>query len=131
MIDVGFQRPRALFARPLRLLAVIIPQVTLAFLEDTGWYEVNYAMANCTREKLHYGFRQGCRFVEGPCVDMEGIPMKTEPGNHFCAEHANKRQRRCLPSLRGYGYCNANFHEDQPFRGGYEGFTQFDGCPTV
>mmetsp|Transcript_39949 Transcript_39949/g.35662 ORF Transcript_39949/g.35662 Transcript_39949/m.35662 type:complete len:96 (-) Transcript_39949:838-1125(-) len=42
-----------------------ISKFTLAFLEGTGWYIVNYSMA----EPFYWGKDQGCDFYNGPCLE--------------------------------------------------------------
>lgn len=41
-----------------------ISEFTLAFLEGTGWYDVDYTMA----EPFNWGRNQGCTFHDGPCL---------------------------------------------------------------
>jgi leishmanolysin len=39
-------------------------RLTLALLEDTGWYEVNYEYAT----PMNYGQKAGCDFINAPCI---------------------------------------------------------------
>lgn len=45
---------------------LILSGLTLALLEDTGWYFINYKMA----EELKWGKNQGCRFLRSGCKIM-------------------------------------------------------------
>ena len=66
--------------------------LTLAALEDSGWYRSNYSMA----EPLIWGRLQGCSFVTGKCV-QDGMPLPTtnptfcNVSNKFgCADHVTE-----------------------------------------
>eukprot|EP01116_Phalansterium_solitarium_P004836 TRINITY_DN15_c4_g1_i1.p1 TRINITY_DN15_c4_g1~~TRINITY_DN15_c4_g1_i1.p1 ORF type:complete len:787 (+),score=274.43 TRINITY_DN15_c4_g1_i1:247-2607(+) len=43
----------------------IVSNMTLAALEDSGWYKVDYTKA----EHLDWGYQRGCSFVSGSCKD--------------------------------------------------------------
>ena len=45
----------------------IFSGLTLALLEDSGWYAVNYSAAT----PLVWGRAQGCNFVSKPCTDWD------------------------------------------------------------
>ncbi len=38
---------------------------TLSFLDDSGWYEPNYNLA----DKFTWGLGEGCRFIREQCHD--------------------------------------------------------------
>ena len=42
-----------------------LSQFTLALLEGTGWYDVNFSMA----DTFTWGINQGCSFINGPCMN--------------------------------------------------------------
>lgn len=42
-----------------------VSEFTLAMLEASGWYHVNYEMA----EPLSWGRNEGCNFFNMPCYD--------------------------------------------------------------
>ncbi|KAI7747342.1 hypothetical protein M8C21_019370, partial [Ambrosia artemisiifolia] len=46
----------------------VVSKMTLALLEDSGWYEANYSMA----DRLDWGSNQGTEFVTGPCNLWKG-----------------------------------------------------------
>ncbi|KAL3639226.1 hypothetical protein CASFOL_017133 [Castilleja foliolosa] len=46
----------------------VVSKMTLALLEDSGWYRANYSMA----DRLEWGRRQGTEFVTSPCNHWEG-----------------------------------------------------------
>ena len=72
-----------------------ISEFTLAFLEGTGWYTVNYSMA----EPFFWGKNQGCNFVNGPCVDKTTKKAKFD---EFCSPLTSKG---CTFHGRAGGYC--------------------------
>ena len=68
-----------------------ISDITLAFLEDTGFYKANYYTGGLFR----YGKNQGCSFLEEDCVSMQGTSFPNEfciePGGYFCgSSHINR-----------------------------------------
>jgi hypothetical protein len=42
---------------------LVVSKFTLKLMEDSGWYQVNYNMA----EPFFWGIRAGCSIVEGDC----------------------------------------------------------------
>ncbi|NXQ94137.1 LMLN peptidase, partial [Sagittarius serpentarius] len=75
----------------------VFSRITLALLEDTGWYKANYSMA----EKLDWGRNKGCDFVMKSCkfwIDQKrqkpnglraeaSYPINTEPNILGCRMH--------------------------------------------
>ena len=57
---------------------VVISDITLALLEDTGFYKVNYYTGGLFR----YGKNQGCAFLRKNCVYNKG--SSTSFANEFC-----------------------------------------------
>lgn len=43
----------------------VYSRITLALMEDTGWYKANYSMA----QTLNWGKNLGCEFVKKSCKD--------------------------------------------------------------
>ena len=41
----------------------VLSRLSLAFLEDTGWYKVDYSTAN----SFEWGKDQGCGFLDAKC----------------------------------------------------------------
>jgi len=60
---------------------------TMAILEDSGWYDVDYALA----EPLFYGRGQGCDFLEHGCK---------KPFREFCTG-----EKGCTFDYSAAGYC--------------------------
>lgn len=56
----------------------VISEFTLALLEGTGWYEVDYSSA----EPFRWGYNKGCTFVNSKCVDNSFNPV-SQP--EFCS----------------------------------------------
>jgi len=49
----------------------VISEFTLALLEGTGWYEVDYTYA----EPFRWGYQKGCPFVNEKCLDNLKNPI--------------------------------------------------------
>lgn len=71
-----------------------ISEFTLALFEGTGWYQVDYSMA----EPLTWGKGKGCSFVDGPCVSNNGNPSFDE----FCG---SLTKSGCSYTSRGKATC--------------------------
>ena len=48
----------------------VFSALTMAFLEDTGWYKVDYSIA----ETYTFGKDQGCNFLYESCFNSNGEP---------------------------------------------------------
>lgn len=68
----------------------VVSKMTLALLEDSGWYSANYSMA----DHLDWGHNQGTEFVTSPCNFWKG------------AYHCNRTQLSgCTYNREAEGYC--------------------------
>lgn len=68
----------------------VVSKMTLALLEDSGWYKANYSMA----DRLDWGRNQGTDFVTSPCNQWKG------------AYHCNTTQfSGCTYNREAEGYC--------------------------
>ncbi|CAA7041694.1 unnamed protein product [Microthlaspi erraticum] len=68
----------------------VVSKMTLALLEDSGWYKANYSMA----DRLDWGRNQGTQFVTSPCNTWKG------------AYHCNTTQLSgCTYNREAEGYC--------------------------
>ncbi|KAJ1393198.1 Peptidase M8, leishmanolysin [Sesbania bispinosa] len=68
----------------------VVSKMTLALLEDSGWYKANYNMA----DRLDWGRNQGTEFITSPCNLWKG------------AYHCNTTQfSGCTYNREAEGYC--------------------------
>ncbi|KAK4429151.1 Leishmanolysin-like peptidase [Sesamum alatum] len=68
----------------------VVSKMTLALLEDSGWYRANYSMA----DRLDWGRNQGTGFVTSPCNHWKG------------AYHCNSTHiSGCTYNREAEGYC--------------------------
>ena len=86
----------------------VISEFTLALLEGSGWYKPNYNMT----EPFNWGRGAGCDFLDGPCINGQGIPYFYE----FCDA---AYPIGCSFTARRKGYCAV----------GEEGDLFANGCP--
>ena len=82
-------------------LPVVYSAMTLALFKDSGWYEVDYSMA----EKLTWGNGEGCAFASALCSSW--------PSTYFCSK---TNEGGCFPNLFYKGKCN--FLDNQLVGGG-------------
>ena len=78
----------------------VVSAMTLALLEDSGWYKANYSMA----EHLDWGRKQGVDFLTSRCDDWNG------------AYHCNNNSLSgCTFNREAEGYCPiVNYNGDLP-----------------
>ncbi|KAM3176239.1 hypothetical protein ACTXT7_006890 [Hymenolepis weldensis] len=84
----------------------VISNLTLAFLEDTGWYLPKYSFA----QNLAWGANRGCVFSTQSCYSyMTQQLTKGGDVSPFCLiPHKNSLEDifTCTPDGRSFGYCN-------------------------
>lgn len=83
----------------------VFSRITLALMEDTGWYRANYDMA----ESLEWGRNAGCLFVQNSCKAwMDAKAKKNETISPYCARLAPNSHTRtaCTAGHDGVGSCN-------------------------
>ncbi|CAG9768000.1 unnamed protein product [Ceutorhynchus assimilis] len=124
----------------------IISRITLALMEDTGWYIANYSMAG----EMSWGKNLGCDFVTKSCKDW--ISMKSSRGfsiHPFCNKvKRDPLQTECTDDRTSVALCNLveykqelpkiyqNFdslQDVEPTREGYYGgsVSLADYCPYI
>ena len=59
-------------------LSSVYSAITLALLEDSGWYQANYSQA----QTLQWGYQKGCAFPQQRCS------LATWGADHFCTTPA-------------------------------------------
>lgn len=105
--------------------------VTLALLEDSGWYKVNYTKAEIST----WGYGMGCDFVFGPCLESNS-PSPTVPEygrGFFCGQDG---AMGCTPDLGAKQACAIYNHNNPlpiqyfPDRPTMGGLAQMDYCPV-
>ncbi len=104
-----------------------ISEITLALLEDLGWYKIN----KYTGGLFRYGKNQGCKFLNENCVQND----KAINTNDFCDI---KGALKCYSSRMARGYCyQSEYAEDLPVqwryytKKNYGGFQDADFCPIT
>jgi leishmanolysin-like peptidase len=73
----------------------VLSHLTLALMEDTGWYQANYTQGSMNP----WGLGAGCNFVEEPCIKIneDGDPYLPDYAQgYFCMDGA---ARGCSPML--------------------------------
>lgn len=82
----------------------VLSRITLALMEDTGWYKANYSMA----EKLDWGRGMGCEFVRKSCkfwIDQHR--QKRQVPSPYCDTlRSNPLQLTCRQDQRAVAVCN-------------------------
>jgi len=107
-----------------------ISVLTLAFLEDMGWYKANFSAA----EYWGWGKDQGCSFVSGRCE-----AVWPNNADYWCT--SSTTSPRCSADRRGKGVCTVSKytsalpayyqHFSDPTRGGGSGSEALDYCPST
>ncbi|KAI4458967.1 leishmanolysin-like peptidase [Holotrichia oblita] len=97
----------------------IISNVTLALMEDTGWYRANYEMA----EAMSWGKGLGCNFVMRSCRDWITAKMAKGLSIHpFCNKiKRDPLQTECTDDRSSVALCNL-IKYDRPLSKLYQNF---------
>ncbi|NXR77450.1 LMLN peptidase, partial [Pycnonotus jocosus] len=105
----------------------VFSRITLALMEDTGWYKANYSMA----EKLDWGRNKGCDFVMKSCkfwIDQKR--QKKQLISPYCDTlRSNPLQLTCRQDQRAVAVCNLQkFPKQLPQE--YQYFDSLNGVPA-
>ena len=118
--------------------ANILSSLTLALMEDSGWYKANYTMSRMSP----WGLGVGCDFVNSPCLTQgtTGTEVPDYGRGFFCnssqdrgcsSEHTHKQECQLL----NYAYLVGSAPPQEPFiyfpsDPGMGGPRQADYCPV-
>ncbi|XP_028408918.1 leishmanolysin-like peptidase [Dendronephthya gigantea] len=83
----------------------VFSRITLAVMEDTGWYRVDYAMA----EPLDWGRNAGCIFARNSCKAwMDHQSKMNNSIAPYCSRLPSKSHTHsgCTHNYHGVGVCN-------------------------
>ncbi|GKA76124.1 EGF-like, conserved site-containing protein [Tanacetum coccineum] len=78
----------------------VVSKMTLALLEDSGWYQANYSMA----DHLDWGRNQGTDFVTAPCNQWKGELICPE-FHELCSADPILTSGQCPNSCNSNGDC--------------------------
>lgn len=73
-----------------------VSELTLAMLESSGWYVVNYQQA----DPLLYGKATGCSFLEDKCNSWQ------QPGYRACQHYLDPGSEECSFDMIRFGHCD-------------------------
>ena len=79
----------------------VISEITLALLEDLGWYDINYY----TGGLMKFGKYEGCNFIKKDCINSTSN-ISPFP-NVFCDDEIN--DATCSSGRLSRGYCDIFF----------------------
>jgi len=96
---------------PLTTRVMPLSALTLALLQDSGWYQVNFEAA----QRWRWGWHRGCDFVTKPCSESSW-------GDLFCSNE----QLKCNQERTSKAQCNA---QNSPANDAH--LYYMDGCPTL
>ena len=105
-----------------------VTEFAMALLEGTGWYQVDYSLA----EPITYGKNKGCSFLDTPCIGSGG----TSAFEEFCTPLLNFD---CSWTQRGGATCgsgsiitNPSLPSTMNYWGNNTGVSDVysDNCPT-
>ncbi|XP_036060050.1 leishmanolysin-like peptidase isoform X2 [Onychomys torridus] len=105
----------------------VLSRITLALMEDTGWYKANYSMA----EKLDWGRGMGCEFARKSCkfwIDQQR--QKRQVPSPYCDTlRSNPLQLTCRQDQRAVAVCNLQRFPN-PLPPEYQYFDELSGVST-
>ncbi|XP_058518018.1 leishmanolysin-like peptidase isoform X4 [Ochotona princeps] len=105
----------------------VLSRITLALMEDTGWYTANYSMA----EKLDWGRGKGCDFVKKSCkfwIDQQR--QERQMLSPYCDTlRSSPLQLTCRQDQRAVAVCNLQKFP-KPLPPEYQYFDELSGIPA-
>ena len=104
-----------------------ISEITLAFFEDSGWYQANYYTGGLFR----FGKNEGCGFLNSKCINNQQVQYT----NEYCNESGASM---CMAGKTGKGFCYI-YSQTTPIDPVYQYFTSnvlggtplADYCPVA
>ena len=101
----------------------VISEFTLALLEDSGWYQVNYYTGGLMR----FGKNQGCDFINKDCLKYKSFIYEVNFKNEFCDPSINWVPS-CSSGRQSRSYCSTELNEIDP---DYQRFGNYRGRPNT
>eukprot|EP00594_Rhizosolenia_setigera_P015309 CAMPEP_0178975142 /NCGR_PEP_ID=MMETSP0789-20121207/22953_1 /TAXON_ID=3005 /ORGANISM="Rhizosolenia setigera, Strain CCMP 1694" /LENGTH=719 /DNA_ID=CAMNT_0020663765 /DNA_START=409 /DNA_END=2568 /DNA_ORIENTATION=+ len=99
--------------------------LTVALLEDTGWFYGNYSVTSVST----FGLGAGCDFVEQDCIDSQKMQVPESSRGFFCDQVGSLRQEvfvnRCTPTHLATGFCDLFDFEADSLNTGFLPPTKF------
>ncbi len=92
---------------------IVISEISLALLEDSGWYKINYYTGGLYR----HGKGEGCDFLYNKCVTKGKVNFKKE----FCVKNG---QQKCTSGHLSRGKCYM-----KRYYSGFESYYQYYDDP--
>ncbi|GAM21523.1 hypothetical protein SAMD00019534_046980 [Acytostelium subglobosum LB1] len=117
---------------------MVISVLTLALLQDMGWYLVDTNMV----QQMHWGHGQGCQFLENRCESW----YKGKQRGLFCTEPKGKQNTTwlknysyCTHDAKAIGFCNLKYYGNEYIPDYYQHFADptlggpknTDYCPFI
>lgn len=112
-----------------------VSAITFAFLDDTGWYRMNYGLTTTLHPGSFWGYKKGCPFVNEKCMNDAGIPVSPLKDKFFCSTEAVGTHKRVCSShaFHKVNCIVGNRRDDLPTLYRYPGkgpFGRWDYCPV-
>ncbi|KAK0159574.1 hypothetical protein PV327_010670 [Microctonus hyperodae] len=107
----------------------VYSRITLALMEDTGWYRANYSMA----QELGWGRRLGCDFAMKSCkewITSRSSRLSGKSIHPFCNKvKQDPLQTECTDDRSSVALCNLVEHQ-QPLPKKYQNFDWIPHVPS-
>lgn len=110
----------------------LISDITLGLFEDSGWYQVDYELANL----FLWGKNKGCEFFDKKCVEKKNGKVETTFTDEFCTKLnnpvcsvSNVFRANCLAKRFKKELNSFERYFDDPKLGGIDPLT--DRCPIA
>ncbi|CAK9304546.1 unnamed protein product [Gordionus sp. m RMFG-2023] len=102
----------------------VFSRITLALMEDTGWYLVNYSMA----EDLAWGKNLGCDFIEKSCFSwiQHRLLSQSDPSPYCVRIKSHPLITECSADRKSMAVCNLVIY-DNPLSLEYQNFINIPG----
>ena len=89
----------------------VISNISLAVLEDTGWYQPDYSYSS----KLVWGLNQGCQFAKSSCIEWLEYAFREKISPFPFCNFTDDGEQACEPDSSDTVICRIhNYNSDLP-----------------
>jgi leishmanolysin len=93
--------------------ALYVGPVTLAVLQDSGWYRARWEHADGFRPGGQWGYKQGCDFALGKCI-QGGAGMGSPPHYFTATRDSGSGTAVCTVDRKAVGYADVSDAANPP-----------------
>lgn len=113
-----------------------VSALTLALLQDTGWYQIDYA--KYAEPQFKWGYLRGCAFFHRQCFNVSDTNNgSSNYPEYFCNPNKIRNTTKCTADTQSIGFClkSTEIPKEDEFKyfgnNAFYGYESSDYCPYV